>query len=126
LAIQVIFKGDNQDIVISGDSVEQIVAKYEPVAKKLELLTSKHRTTRYRKKHKDEKRGLSIRESIMALKTDGFFKSKRNLDEVKRELAKRGVTRPCSPRLTELVRDGELKRDEKKSDGRTTWVYYTR
>ena len=127
MAIQIIFKSDTRDIVISGDSVEQIVAKYNEIIKRLDLAIPKKRKKQVLKAPEEAKKSLSIRGRILSMKGDGFFESKRTLDEVKEELAKKGVSKPIttlSPYLTDLVQDNELKRDKKKTDNRTTWVYY--
>jgi hypothetical protein len=124
--IQITFKGDAHDIAISGDSVDQILAEYAKISKKLGS-SSKSQLRPPERSATAERSPAGTRERILRLKAEGFFKKHRTLNEVRQELAKKGLRKPItalSGPLKDLVRDDKLKRDQKKDNGREIWVYF--
>jgi len=129
--IQVTFKLEGYDITITGDSVKEIVEKYREVSRELNsALGSKTRPRAQRSSPAPGRRsafaGGSVNSKIIDLVESGFFDDARSLQELKDELAKKGVIKPITTlaaRAKEVVEAGYLERDHGTVDDRKLWVY---
>lgn len=126
--IQVTFKKTLYDVTISGESIEEIEAQYKKIEHHLDtkVLTSHPRKIPESGTRGPRSASGSIPDRILELKSKGFFRESRTIKEVKEALATKGVTKKLSSisgPLQGLVRNDELRRNKKKGDGRTVWVY---
>lgn len=129
---QITFKGKEIDVTISADSAKEAVDEYKKLTAELGSLDVKplkpRRGASVLPKQKSGRHASpkGTRSKILELKTEGFFKMGRSLQEIQEALAKKGITVPVteiSPYLPGLVRSGHLDRDRVMVEKRKVWMY---
>jgi hypothetical protein len=123
--IQVVFKGKDKDVIISGETVDEIVKEYNEIKEKLGKLTFiTPPTTTQEKAVAPEKASAATR--ILSLKKEGFFQKPKDIGEIQSQLAAKGyhyVQTSLSGPLLKLVRKNELRRYQDQRENKKIWVY---
>lgn len=127
--IKLIVKGSKCNLVIIGNSFDEVVKEYESNRKKIDELIGRPQKEFEVGEHKKQFKtpsGSSIQDRVVSLINDDYFRTPRTAKEVKETLKERGFTysfEHVSIGLVRLVRKRELRRVAQKKDEKTVYVY---
>lgn len=110
--IQVVFKGKDKDIIIAGDTLDEIVNEYDQIKEKIGKLVQ-IAPIKPSKKQDGTLAKASATVRILALKNEGFFQKPKDIAEIQEQLAAKGyhyAQTSLSGPLLGLVRKNELRR----------------